>query len=92
MQRATARLLPRQVASGAVGVSEPITGVLTCIRFGFVNSSSTRFKSWIRLANAFGVLNNGFAIGEETRYGKRHRDAMIAEARHAAHRAAGAGP
>src|SRR6266403_1921574 len=33
--------LPRQLSSGGVGVNEPITGVLTCIRFGFVNSSST---------------------------------------------------
>ena len=41
-----------------------------------------RFKSRIRFTNAFGVLNNGFAISEETRYGKRHCDAMIAETRH----------
>src|SRR6266540_3694028 len=41
-----------------------------------------RFKSRIRLTNAFGVLNNSFPFSEETRYGKRHCDAMIAEARH----------
>src|SRR5439155_2058347 len=41
------------------------------------------FKSWVRLTNTFSVLNNSFAISEKTGYGKSHRDAMIAEARHA---------
>src|SRR5207247_10268306 len=42
-----------------------------------------RFESGIRLANAFGVLNNGFPISKQTRYGKRHRDTMITDACHA---------
>src|SRR4029077_10765640 len=32
------------------------------------------FKSGIRLTNTFGFLNNGFAISEQARYGKRHRN------------------
>ena len=38
------------------------------------------FKSRIRLTNALGILNGSFPISEQTRYGKRHRNAMIAEA------------
>src|SRR5260370_12557636 len=41
------------------------------------------FESWIRFTNAVGVLNNRFAICKESRDGKCHRSAMIAETRHA---------
>src|SRR5206468_10182864 len=37
----SAASLPFQLSSGALGLREPITGVLICIRFGLVNSSST---------------------------------------------------
>src|SRR5436190_22784994 len=40
-------------------------------------------ESRIRFTNTLGILNNGFAISEQTRYSKRHSDAMIAKARHA---------
>src|SRR5438034_4977527 len=41
------------------------------------------FKPRIRFTNAVGILNNRFAVGKETRNGKGHRDAMIAEAHYA---------
>src|SRR6266498_596298 len=37
------------------------------------------FKSRIRLTNALGILNDSFPVSEQTRYGKSHRNAMIAE-------------
>src|SRR6266700_7433153 len=41
------------------------------------------FKPRIRFTNAVGILNNRFAVGKETRNGKGHCDAMIAETRYA---------
>src|SRR5262249_48658978 len=40
-----------------------------------------RFESGIRFTNTFRVLDDGLAFGEKARYGKGHRDAMIAKAR-----------
>src|ERR1700737_1155452 len=39
------------------------------------------FESWIRSADAIGILNNRFAIGKQSRNRESHGDAMIAEAR-----------
>src|SRR5262245_28860854 len=40
------------------------------------------FESRIRFTNTLGVLNDRFAISEQTRYGKRHCNTMVAKARH----------
>src|SRR5947207_15781136 len=39
------------------------------------------FKPRLGFTDAIGILKNGFAMSEQTRYGKRHGDAMIAKAR-----------